>query len=169
MRGARVAPAVLEVIFLCATVAFLVWVHRATANLQALGAPEDRLTPASAVALCVIPLINVGATPWVLHTLWVESGWVAPPRWRTRGLVLGWAAAIAVSGFCASNAEILRRRSSVLEERWLVWSALAIALWLAAAVACLAITRAVQRRQDEHWLDLERRRAIPHPSADRLR
>jgi hypothetical protein len=33
----------------------------------------------------------------------------------------------------------------------------------------IAVVRGIQRRQDEQWLDLERRRAVPQPSADALR
>jgi hypothetical protein len=38
-----------------------------------------------------------------------------------------------------------------------------------AACAAGLVVRDVQRRQDEQWLDRERRAQLPRPSAERLR
>jgi hypothetical protein len=40
---------------------------------------------------------------------------------------------------------------------------------LMAGVLFLVMVRATQSRQDEQWLDLERRRAVPQPDANLLR
>jgi hypothetical protein len=47
--------------------------------------------------------------------------------------------------------------------------ALQALLALLAARAAGLLVRDVQRRQDEQWLDRQRRRQVPRPSADALR
>ena len=165
VRGVALSSPFLVLLFAATAVALLAWVYRAAANLPALGAGE-RLAPWLAVALLVVPVANLAAAPWVLHTLWVASDPTPPPARRSQALVRGWAAALGLS---------LAAGLMVGDPRWdglrtvAAWSLAQAALALAAAAACLAILRAVQRRQDEQWLDLERRRAVPEPAADRLR
>lgn len=165
VRGARLSSPILALLFAGTAVAFLAWVHRAAANLPALGA-GDGLRPGLAVALFFLPMGNVLAAPWVLHTLWVASETTPPPERRSRALVIGWAAALTLSIVFAAP---LGRFGAHVTRGLAAWALLTAALRLGAGLACLAIARAVQRRQDAQWLDLEQRRAVPAPAADRLR
>jgi hypothetical protein len=166
VRGVALSSPFLVALFLATTVAFLAWVYRAAANLPALGVASRPLEPGLAVALFFVPLGNLFAAPWVLHALWAGSDPTPPPERRSRLLLTGWALALALAYLAAAT---------VADPRWggartaAAWALLSPALSLVAALACLTIVRAVQARQDAQWEDLEQRRAVPAPLADRLR
>src|SRR5262245_34979065 len=60
-------------LWIAATIVFLVWVHRMIANLPALGSMSCRFTPAGAVWSYFIPIVNLVRGHQVMATIWTES------------------------------------------------------------------------------------------------
>jgi hypothetical protein len=156
--------------YLAAIVVFLVWVHRATVNLVALGSSSLRITPAGAVWGFFIPFVNLVQGHQVMATLWTES----------QPLPLG--------------EHSLRRKTTLVNWWWGLYLFMSVAAWfypdkiepgevrsaalrvcvisltqLVAGALFLWVVRATQKRQDEQWRDLELRAAMPAPTADVLR
>jgi Domain of unknown function (DUF4328) len=146
-RGERVSLPFLLVLFFATAIAFLFWLDRAARNLPALGADKP-IAPAHVVGLFFAPIVNFIGIPYVVRLVWYGSDptlprrrWLLPAWW-----VLLFEAAFAV-GEPLVNAPMM----------------------LISAACLLAIVRDVQRRQDEQFLDEERRRAVPLPTAEALR
>lgn len=74
------APGVLDVasLSILATLitaaAFLMWVHRAFSNLEALDAAPGKYTPKSAVVKFLIPIVNIHQSLKIMSELWRRSG-----------------------------------------------------------------------------------------------
>jgi hypothetical protein len=149
-RGERMSQPFLLLLFVATAIAFLVWLDRAARNLPSLGAADGRKPIAAEhlVGVFFAPIVNLFAAPYVVYHVW----WASDPTPPRRGwLVLTWwppliAAWVTLAGPFVSGA-----------------------LLLASALSLVAIVRDVQRRQDEQFLDEERRRAVPAPTADALR
>jgi hypothetical protein len=154
-----------------AMILFLVWVHRATRNLIALGAKGRRLyTPEEAVWGFLVPIANLVRGRRVMVMLWTESQPRAldengiPMRVKTTlvnwwwGLYLVWAIVLGRLEF----------GHGPLAEQLMRW-ALPFVVELTAALLFVRMLRATQARQDEQWDDLQRRAAPPQPTADALR
>ena len=161
-------------LFLAATVVFLTWVHRAMANLPALGSLSCRFSPAEAVWSWFIPFVNLVRGHQVMATIWQES---QPPAVSESGfylprkttLVTWWWALYLLSGF-ANIVSSNTRPFGVAELRSLGDTQIVLHLVrMVVAVLFLLVIRGAQSRQDEQWLDLERRRNVPQPTADALR
>jgi hypothetical protein len=136
-------------------VTFLVWLHRATKNLPALGTCEPRFKPGTAVGLFLLPVVNLVMPYVVLTALWQDSqpSGDESHRWRRAAPVTAWYVAMAVMVLAG------RRDAQTV----------ALVSGLVAAIAFANMVLQLQRRQDEQWLDLERRRNLPQPTAEALR
>jgi hypothetical protein len=160
--------------WIAATVVFLTWVYRAIANLPALGSMSCRFSPGGAVWSFFIPFVNLVRGHQVMATIWTES---QPPSFNEHGfslkrkttIVNWWWGLYLVSGFVAWFVTIdMHADLSSLGPR-ISGQIVAHLVQMAAGVLFLVMVRATQSRQDEQWLDLERRRAVPQPDANLLR
>ncbi|HEY2746667.1 MAG TPA: DUF4328 domain-containing protein [Polyangia bacterium] len=146
-RGARLSQPFLLVLFLATAIAFLLWLDRAARNLPSLGA-RAAISSEHVVGVFFAPVVNLFAIPHVVRHVWRASDPTPPVRaW----LLWGWWPPLVLG--CLTLALPL----------------LSAPLMLASAVCLVGIVRDVQRRQDEQFLDDERRRAVPLPTADVLR
>lgn len=146
-RGARLSQPFLLVLFVATAIAFLFWLDRAARNLQALGA-RKAIASEHVVGVFFAPVVNLVAIPYVVRHVWYASDPTPPAR---RWLLAGWWASLLVGALGLTTT---------------LWSA---PLFLVSAVCLVGVVRDVQRRQDEQFLDDERRRAMPLPTADALR
>ena len=146
-RGARLSQPFLLVLFIATAIAFLFWLDRAARNLPSLGAREA-IASEHVVGVFFAPVVNLVAIPYVVRHVWLGSDPTPPARsW----LLWGWWPALFV-GALAQSVPLV-----------------SAPLFLLSAVCLTGIVRDVQRRQDEQFLDDERRRAVPLPTADALR
>jgi len=146
-RGARLSQPFLLVLFIATAIAFLFWLDRAARNLPSLGA-RSPIAAEHVVGVFFAPVVNFVAIPYVVRHVWYGSDPTPPARgW----LLFGWWPTLFVGALGLMTP---------------LWSA---PLFLVSAVCLLGIVRDVQRRQDEQFLDDERRRAVPGPTADALR
>lgn len=170
--GAAAALQAFDVLVLIAAcVVFLTWVHRAVANLGALNQVSCRFSPSSAVWAFFIPFVNLVRGHQVMATIWTDSQPLDADGYavhRPTTLVNWWWGLYLFSNVVAwlvpSHPHGIDGIKSTAEA-----SAFFLATRMVAGVLFLMLIRASQRRQDEQWLDLERRRAVPQPSADFLR
>ena len=169
--SATLLDVVAALLFVAATVVFLTWVHRAVANLPALGSTRARFSPADAVWSFFVPGLNLVRGHQVMATIWQESQppvGDAPRRanlvhgWWTMGLVYLFTLAVHAM---ASSSRVGVEELHAISARQIVLHLLRIAT----AVPFLLVVRGAQSRQDEQWLDVERRRNVPQPTADALR
>ncbi|MGZ3426499.1 MAG: DUF4328 domain-containing protein, partial [Polyangia bacterium] len=161
-------------LFLATFIVFMTWVYRSIANLPALGSMSCRFTPAGAVWAWFIPFVNLVRGHQVMSTIWLES---QPPAISETGFYLPRKATIVhwwwgmylfttVVAIATQNSHPV----GMEELRSLVGTQVAMmVLRLVEATLFLIMVRGAQKRQDEMWLDLERRRNVPQPSADALR
>jgi cytochrome bd-type quinol oxidase subunit 2 len=146
-RGERLSAPFLLVLFIGTAIAFLFWLDRAARNLPALGAREP-IAPEHVVGVFFAICVNVFAIPYVVRHVWRASDPTPPARgW----LLYGWWPALLGGGLT------------------LTVPLVSAPLLLVSAACLVGIVRDVQRRQDEQFLDDERRRAVPGPTADALR
>ena len=146
-RGARLSQPFLLVLFIATAIAFLLWLDRAARNLPALGA-RSPISSEHVVGVFFAPVVNLFAIPHVVRHVWQKSDPTPPARaW----LLYAWWPALTLG--CLTLALPLASAP----------------LMLLSAVCLIGIVRDVQRRQDEQFIDEERRRAVPLPAADALR
>ena len=146
-RGARLSQPFLLVLFIATAIAFLFWLDGAARNLPSLGV-RGWIAAEHVVGVFFAPVVNLFAVPHVVRHVW----WSSDPTPPARGwlLWLWWPPLIAgvlTLGIPLVSAPLL----------------------LVSAASLVGIVRDVQRRQDEVYLDDERRRAVPAPTADALR
>jgi len=161
-------------LFIAATVVFLTWVYRSIANLPALGSMSCIFTPSGAVWSYFIPFVNLVRGHQVMTTIWQES---QPPAVNEHGFHLPRSAALVhwwwglylftgVAGVVTS----MSHRDGLEDLHSLAMAQVWLHLFrIATAALFLMMIRGAQARQDEQWLDLERQRSVPKPSADALR
>lgn len=147
-RGARLSQPFLLVLFIATAIAFLFWLDRAARNLPSLGAMRGPIAAEHVVGIFFAPVVNLVAIPYVVRHVWYGSDPTPPGR---RWLLLAWWLPLLAAGLGLATP---------------LWSA---PLLLVSAACFVGIVRDVQRRQDEQFLDDERRRAVPAPTADALR
>lgn len=146
-RGARLSQPFLLVLFIGTAIAFLFWLDRAARNLPSLRA-RSPIAAEHVVGVFFAPVVNFVAIPYVVRHVWHGSDPTPPARgW----LLFGWWPPLLVGALGLMTP---------------LWSA---PLFLVSAACLLGIVRDVQRRQDEQFVDDERRRAVPGPTADALR
>jgi len=144
--GANVAD-----LFLVVTaVVWLIWQHRAHANLSGLGATQLRFTPGWAVGWWCVPLANLVKPFQTMRELWKASGdtygWPALP---TTALVGWWWGSYLGAQFVLGVASAVREDAS--GDAALVgadgWAIAALATRIAAAVLAALLVWAVVTRQ----------------------
>jgi hypothetical protein len=159
-RGAAMSAPFTTLLLLATLAGGYVWLLIATHNLAPLTG-QDLLGPG------LVPPVWVRGLLW---RVWQTSDPVPPPAaWAQRLWLLLWG---GLGG--ALLVECVRRLGAVgapMHGRADGVTLLAVQSLLAllAARAAGLIVRDVQRRQDEQWMDQERRAQMPGPSAERLR
>jgi len=156
-------------------IVFLTWVYRATANLPALGSMTCKYTPGWAVGWYFIPFANIVHGHQVMANIWTES---QPPAVNENGFYLPRKATLVhwwwgvywftvVAGWAVGTGSALAvgpELHSVADGQMFLH-----ALRIADALLFMLMVRTAQKRQEEQWADLERRRNVPKPTADALR
>lgn len=163
-----------SLLFLAATIVFLTWVYRSIANLPGLGSMSCIFSPAGAVWGFFIPFVNLVRGHQVMATIWRES---QPPAVNEHGFylprkttIVSWWWGLYLFAGVAGLATQNSRPFGVEELRSLATSQVVLHLIrMATALLFLLMVRGAQKRQDEQWQDLERRRNVPQPSAEALR
>jgi hypothetical protein len=153
-----------------ADVVFLIWVYRAVANLPALGSPTCRFTPGSAVGSFFIPFVNLVVPYQVLATIWTESqpGLVSDEGYllrRPTTLVNFWWALYIVG--CLIGGVMIALQDD-LHSLLAAYVAL-YSVRITCGVLFVIMVRRADQRQHAQWEDLQRRAAVPQPTADALR
>jgi Domain of unknown function (DUF4328) len=163
-----------QLLFLAAFIVYLTWIYRATANLPALGSLSGKYTPAMAVWWYFIPFANLVQGHGVMANVWRESqpaavdehGFAIP---RKASLVHWWwglyIGTAVVSHFLTDSKSLDVEALRSVAHGQIFFRG----LQLAEGVLFMLMVRAAQKRQEEQWLDLERRRNVPQPTADALR
>jgi hypothetical protein len=146
-RGARLSQPFLLVLFIATAIAFLFWLDGAARNLPSLGA-RGAIAAEHVVGVFFAPVVNLFAIPHVVRHVWRSSDPTPPARaWLLWGWWPSFLLAVPTLGVPMVSAPLM----------------------LVSAACLVGIVRDVQRRQDEQFLDDERRRAAPLPTADALR
>jgi hypothetical protein len=173
-RSAALFESLYGLLFIAATVVFLTWVYRSIANLPALGSMSCRFSPSGAVWSYFIPFVNLVRGHQVMATIWTES---QPPAVNENGFHLPRSASLVnwwwgLYLFTGVVGLVMTDRNPFGVEY--LHSLATTQVWLhllrmTTAVLFLVMVRGAQARQDEQWLDLERQRNVPQPTADALR
>jgi hypothetical protein len=133
---------------------FVIWAVRVDANAKALGLAPGFAWTVPVVAT-ILPFVSV---PMLARKVWLGSDPTPPLRWEVRLTFWLWSASLLLGWlYCFKEPE--RATDLVIQHDCLLIAALL--LW--------RIVDRVQSRQDEYVLDLERRAAVPQPTADALR
>lgn len=148
------------VVRLALVVAFLLWLHRASGNMAALGNPKSKIayTPGWAVGSFFIPFANLFMPYRAVCEVWVrseppvreEGGLAFAPRPPTT-LVLAWWVTWLASNFVGRAASRFGDRADTVDALQLVtWAAvLSEVLSIAAALLAVMVVRSIDRRQEE--------------------
>ncbi len=146
--------------FLMASIVFMIWIYRASRNLEPLGCRNQKYSPGWAVGWFFIPLANLVMPFLVTREIWKGSdprypdgvSWLqAPlsavvPAWWTLnviGLLLGGPALLAFTDDSATG---------LLAESWIYL--IGNVVEIGAAVLFILLVRRVTSRQDEKGLSL---------------
>ena len=147
-------------VYVSLVVAFLVWLHRASRNVPALGNPKSKVefTPGWAVGWFFIPFANLVMPYRAVREVWEKSD----PAVRTQqdvmftppssgGLLLGWWVAWVASNVL-SNAS-MRLQGAADTPEALRWTAgldlVADLVGILAAALAILVVRGIDRRQQE--------------------
>jgi uncharacterized protein DUF4328 len=170
-----IASILSALLYIGALVVFMCWVYRSVANLNALGS-LNFMKPSSAVWGFFIPFVNMVRPHQVMATVWSESqpavlnefGYAL--RRRTTVVTSWWALVVISTVFSRIVMRVVDEPATLAGLRRLAaWGMVESALWTVTGVLFIFMVWLTQRRQDEQWLDLERRRSVPQPTADVLR
>jgi len=165
-------------LFYAATVVFFTWVYRAMANLAPLGSMSTRFSPAIAVWAYIIPFVNFVWGHTVMATIWQES---QPPAVTEDGVytrrstaLVNWWWGLYLGGIVLvlwTTVSALFTSPRSVDELHSFANNQILFMIIRAVTALLFILmiRGAQKRQDEQWQDLERRRNVPKPTAEALR
>jgi hypothetical protein len=161
-------------LFIAATVVFLTWVHRAMANLAPLGSMSTRFSPAMAVWAYIIPFVNFVWGHTVMATIWQES---QPPAMTDEGFyakrstaLVNWWWGLYLACIVIAMSMMFARPFGVEQLHALATKEIIFLVVRAVnALLFILMIRGAQKRQDEQWQDLERRRNVPQPTAEALR
>jgi hypothetical protein len=156
----QAAVAVLHVcIHVALVVAFLLWLHRASRNLPALGNERSRIEykPGWAVGGFFIPIVNFYMPYKAVREVWEKSD----PAIRTADdirftppasapLLLGWWLSWLAMNALARIASRLGRDAATIETmRWLTWLDIVVDVTgILSAVLAVYVVRGVDRRQE---------------------
>lgn len=144
------------VTYLATVIMYLVWLHRASRNLGALGVPNQRFSPGWAVGYWFIPFVNLVRPYQVVKEIWqgseppaeVDSTTIVPRR--SSALIGWWWAMWLLSGAFGQLVVRLGLRAETSDE-WITlsWcSIIACALDVLAALLCLRIVQTIDRWQE---------------------
>lgn len=137
-------------------IVYLVWFHRAYANLEALGAADLRHKPGWAVGFWFVPILNMFRPVQIAQEIWRGSDPdqavardVAKPRPRNSGLIgLWWAFWLISNGLANIAFRMSASANTVQLQLSAAWmSMLAGALSIAAGLFAFAVVAAIDRRQ----------------------
>ncbi|HEX8335871.1 MAG TPA: DUF4328 domain-containing protein [Pyrinomonadaceae bacterium] len=148
------------VVRLTLMVAFLLWLHRASGNMAALGNAKSKIeyTPGWAVGSFFIPFANLFMPYRAVSEVWVKS---EPPVQEEGGLafaphppttpVLAWWVTWLASNFIGRAASRFGDKADTIETlQMMTWAAvLADVLSVVAAVLAVMVVRSIDRRQEE--------------------
>jgi hypothetical protein len=149
--------------FFVAVLLTLVFVYYAACNVPVIGDPHPRYTPGQSVGWFFVPVLNIYCGHQVLTALWRDS----QPQSRvirSRGTDFSvpainiWLALTCAGIVLPIFLHMGSARATVIR-----------GLHIAQGVAFIVVVLGIAARQREQWLDLERRRAVPQPTADALR
>ena len=142
-------------------VAFLFWIHRASANLGSLGAQGQRFSPGWALGWWFIPIMNLFRPYQVIREIWIGSdpdvtspqlaSWLSPwSRPPVPALLKLWWALWIITNFVGYAAfPEGETMDQVLTADWVSLGAYAIEL--VATVLAVVMVRQLTKRQDEKY------------------
>jgi len=145
-------------------VVWLVWQHRAHANLLSLGVQGTRFTPGWAVGWWFIPIANLGKPYQAVRELWrasspdaLETDWKQQPTWP---VIPWWWATWIGEGILGSSANALRNEpasiSALVTSSWLLL--VADIVTVVSAVLAIKVVTGIGRRQEALGLSPARAR-----------
>lgn len=147
-------------VYLALAVTFLLWLHRASKNLPALGNPQSHIEymPGWAVGWFFIPLANFVMPYKAVREVWqksdpaikTETDRAFTPDASSPLLLLWWLSWIAMNVIGRITSRLGRDASSIDTMRWVTWADIVGDLVGAlAAVLALLVVRDIDRRQEE--------------------
>ena len=149
--------------FVVAVALSLSFVYRAARNLEVIGDGHARYTPGQSVGWFFVPLLNIYCGHQVLTALWRDSQPV-PRRATSKAADFSVLAVNVWLGFWVAATAAPFALAGLRVGMWV-----AVALTMGQGVAFIVVVLGIAARQREQWLDLERRRAVPPPTANALR
>lgn len=146
-------PYLLGTILSC--VFFLIWMHRVSANLPALGRATPRFSPGWAVGCWFVPFANLVWPYQAMREIWIESAPGSESSGGSTAIVKWWWAAWLVSNIIGS---IAGRVSLTAESAQVAaaaeWCAvLASLIGIAAALLAFVIVRRITKNQDVRYAE----------------
>ena len=147
-------------VFVALAVAFLMWLHRASKNLPALGNPPQRIefTPGWAVGWFFIPFANIVMPYKAVREVWeksepsirTEDDFMFTPPSSAPLLVGWWIAFIATNVAGNISAKLLEQAKTDEALRFTAGvDTIASLLGIVAAVLAILVVRGIDRRQAE--------------------
>ena len=144
-----------------AIVLFLMWVHRASRNLPALGAHGQRFSPAWAVGWWFVPIMFLFRPYQVMMEIWRGSDATMPQAWQDGPITallpwwwILWIASAVAAVLSIFNGEFLSEAYAPTAAS-LQWELLSGALTICAGVLAILVVRRITSRQDERHLRMK--------------
>ncbi|HYY08300.1 MAG TPA: DUF4328 domain-containing protein [Actinomycetota bacterium] len=144
---------------------WVVWQHRAQANLHAIGVPALRFSPGWAVGWWFVPFANLVKPFQTMRELWKASGgrpdWPHLPTWPVIGW--WWAGWITAAVLARVGAGLISSDSRSIEPFLAgnLWLTIAELVEIAAAMLAIALIRSVTDRQAMLKRHLDADAAVP--------
>ena len=172
--------------YFAVVVAFLMWISRASKNLSALGASNQKFSPGSAVAWWFIPIASLWVPYKVTREIWVESHpeRLRPPAWFrvwwatwVVSIVLGYFSliyfsimAFSLMALDTNQTKIMLINSLAIAPEAILGYSLAIAskaLEIAAALCLIILVRRITANQiQKHQTSADQDYPNPSPPED---
>ena len=140
-----------SVAFIAAVVFFLMWIHRASRNLQSLGAYGQRFSPGWAVGWWFVPIMFFFRPYQVMAEIWRGSNAAMPQAWRGGpvSMLLPWWWALWVASILIAGIAGASDTDAVPSSAALLWALLSSALAICSGVLAILVVRRITNRQDE--------------------
>jgi hypothetical protein len=144
--------------YLCATIAFLLWIHRAYKNLPALGARNLQYSPGWAVGWWFIPFANLIYPFRVVREIWNKSDPAYDPEtsflWEGAGApaLLGWWWGLWIISNLAGHVVYRMFSNARSPDQFLLATQLDMAaslITVAAAALAILVVKGISERQEE--------------------
>ena len=163
-------------LFIATVVAFLMWLHRAYRNLQALGAAGLDTTPGWAVGYFFIPIVNLFKPYQVVKEVWRESAPGAETgasfggdysRSGTPALVGWWWAFWIIANIAGRVSDRATTTAESIEGMLLAsWASIASdALFIIAAVLAILVVKRIDDMQEAKFRQLGAQGPPPPPDS----